>query len=78
MQKILIVDDEEVNRELLREILKDEYEVETAEDGEQALNKLLTDYNEITAILLDLQMPSIDGFRVIAEMKEKLRSRLRL
>lgn len=71
MQKILIVDDEEINRELLREILKDEYEVETAEDGEQALNKLQTDYNEIAAILLDLQMPGIDGFKVIAEMKEK-------
>lgn len=34
MQKILIVDDEEVNRELLREILKEDYEVETAEDGQ--------------------------------------------
>lgn len=40
MQKILIVDDVEINRELLQEILKDDYEVETAEDGEQALQKL--------------------------------------
>ena len=40
MQKILVVDDAELNRELLHEILKDEYTVEMAEDGEQALEKL--------------------------------------
>lgn len=68
MQKILVVDDAEVNRELLRNILED-YAVETAEDGEQALQKLLEEHDRIAALLLDLHMPRADGFAVIAEMK---------
>lgn len=69
MQKILIVDDEEVNREVLQEILKGDYDIETAEDGEKALHILQSNYNEISALLLDLQMPCVDGFTVISEMK---------
>lgn len=71
MQKILVVDDEEVNRELLRGILEDNYSVVTAEDGENALRKLQEHPDETAAILLDLQMPNADGFAVIAEMKRK-------
>ncbi|MDE6640843.1 MAG: response regulator [Acetatifactor sp.] len=71
MQKILVVDDEEVNRELLRGILEDNYTVVTAEDGENALRKLQEHLDEMAAILLDLQMPNADGFAVIAEMKRK-------
>ncbi|MDE5587821.1 MAG: response regulator [Acetatifactor sp.] len=71
MQKILVVDDEEVNRELLRGILEDNYTVVTAEDGENALRKLQEHPDETAAILLDLQMPNADGFAVIAEMKSK-------
>lgn len=70
MQKILVVDDAEVNRELLYDILKDEYIVETAENGEQAIQKLREDYGGIAALLLDLHMPEADGFVVIAGMKE--------
>lgn len=68
MQKILVVDDEEVNRELLRGILEDNYAVVTAEDGESALRKLQEYHGEMAAILLDLQMPNVDGLAVIAEM----------
>ncbi len=71
MQKILIVDDVEVNRELLRGILKEDYEIEMAENGRQAIRKLWEYHDEISAVLLDLQMPDIDGFKVIAEMKEQ-------
>lgn len=70
MQRILIVDDVELNRKLLCNILKDDYMIEMAEDGEQALKKLQEYQNEIAALLLDLQMPKIDGFTVIAEMKK--------
>lgn len=70
MQRILIVDDVELNRELLCNILKDDYMVEMAEDGEQALVRLQEHHREIAALLLDLQMPKIDGFTVIAEMKK--------
>ena len=71
MQKILVVDDAELNRELLHEILKDEYTVEMAEDGEQALEKLQESKEKVGAMLLDLHMPGMDGFAVIAAMKEK-------
>lgn len=69
MQKILVVDDVEINRELLRVILEEEYAVEMAEDGEQALQKLQEYHGETAAILLDLQMPRMDGLTVITEMK---------
>ena len=41
MQKILVVDDAAVNREMLREMLEDNYDIEMAENGQQALRKLL-------------------------------------
>ncbi|MCM1569919.1 MAG: response regulator [Roseburia sp.] len=69
MQRILVVDDAEVNREILRNMLMDEYIVEMAEDGEVAIQKLTEFKEEITALLLDLKMPKMDGFEVIAEMR---------
>ena len=71
MQKILVVDDTELNRELLHEILKDEYIVEMAEDGTQALEMLRESREKVGALLLDLHMPGMDGFAMIAHMKEK-------
>ena len=70
MQKILVVDDVEINRELLHNILKDDYIIEMAEDGEQAIQKLKENQGKIAAILLDLQMPKKNGFAVIGEMKK--------
>lgn len=70
MQRILVVDDAAINRELLREMLEESYVIETAENGRQALRKLLEYKYELTAVLLDLQMPEMDGFAVIAAMKE--------
>lgn len=71
MQKILVVDDAELNRELLFAILEDEYEMEAAVNGKQALQKLQEYEKEIAAVLLDLQMPEMDGFAVVAAMKER-------
>ncbi len=70
MQRILVVDDAEVNRELLRGMLKDDYIVELAEDGEQAVQKMERFYKDTAALLLDLQMPNMDGFAVIAQMEK--------
>ena len=70
MEKVLIVDDAELNRELLCDILKGDYAVETASDGEEALGKLKKYEKETAAILLDLRMPKIDGFTVIAKMRQ--------
>lgn len=68
MQRILVVDDAELNRELLCEMLQRDYLIETAKDGKQAMGKLQEYGNDMTAVLLDLQMPEMDGFEVIASM----------
>ena len=54
MKKILVVDDAELNRELLHDILKDDYITEMAADGEEALEKLREYQHEISALLLDV------------------------
>ncbi len=69
--KILVVDDEIINRELLFDILENDYEVVMAEDGLDAVNKLKTMPGEITVVLLDIQMPKLDGFGVLSEMKSQ-------
>lgn len=69
--KILIVDDQSINRELLSEILEEDYDILTAEDGIKAVQKLDTLHDEISIVLLDLQMPNLDGFGVLAAMKER-------
>ena len=60
MNKILIVDDSEINRELLSDILSDEYEVLEAENGLSATDLINREKDEISAILLDLVMPVMD------------------
>lgn len=71
MQRILVVDDAEMNRELLCDMLKDEYQVETAADGREALDYLDKYPREMAAVLLDLHMPNMDGFAVMTEMSKK-------
>ncbi len=70
MQKILVVDDAEVNREILRVMLEDDYDVIMAADGEEALDALKRRQDDISAVLLDLHMPKMDGFAVISDLKE--------
>ena len=71
MKRILIVDDVEINRELLCNMLSDEYAVDMAADGEEALAMLEEERSETAAILLDLHMPKMDGFAVIRALKQK-------
>ena len=69
--KILIVDDSDMNRELLTEILKQDYEILEAENGEAAL-KMLEQYGTgIALVMLDLVMPKMDGFQVLTVMNER-------
>lgn len=70
MQKILVVDDSEVNRDILRVMLEDDYDVAMAADGEEALYALKRHQEDILAMLLDLHMPKMDGFAVISDLKE--------
>ena len=69
--KILIVDDAELNRELLSEILSDEYDILEAENGKFALDIIRTEKDNISAILLDLVMPVMDGFEVMEVLHEE-------
>ncbi len=69
MQKILVVDDAQLNRELLCQMLEGDYAIDTAEDGVAALEKLREGHRDVAALLLDLQMPNADGFAVIGQMK---------
>ena len=69
-QKILIVDDSELNREMLKAILGEEYDYAEAEDGAQAILMLQQDMN-IDLLLLDINMPKIDGFGVLEVMKQR-------
>ena len=70
VQKILVVDDVEINREILNDMLKGSYIVETAADGEQAVRKLQECEGKLAALLLDLQMPNMDGYGVLEWMKK--------
>ena len=63
--KILIVDDVDINREILRSILEDEYTILEAENGKQALEIVDQKAKSMAAILLDLVMPEMDGTQVL-------------
>ena len=64
-QKILIADDSEMNRTLLVEMLKDNFEIAEVENGAQALAALQENPGEFSLLLLDIVMPGMDGFEVL-------------
>ncbi len=71
-ETILIVDDSEMNREILKSMLEDEYDILEAEDGMKAI-QILTDYfTDIKLVLLDINMPVMDGKEVLRVMGNKL------
>lgn len=69
-RKILIVDDEYVNRQMLGYIISRKYEVQYAENGRDALEKIRTLKKELSLVLLDILMPEMDGFELMTIMKE--------
>ncbi|MDO5135945.1 MAG: response regulator [Eubacteriales bacterium] len=70
--KILIVDDIELNRDILRDMLEEEgWETVAASDGVQALEILDGQHDALQAVLLDLVMPRMDGFQLLEEMKKR-------
>jgi len=68
-QRILVVEDEKINRTILVALLKDEYQVILAKSGEQALERLASD-DGIDLVLLDVMMPDLDGHEVLRRMKD--------
>ncbi|MBR4474733.1 MAG: transporter substrate-binding domain-containing protein [Oscillospiraceae bacterium] len=73
---ILIVDDQEMNREIMGDLLEDDYDIVYVADGIEALKVLRSHKDEIDLVLLDLLMPNKNGKEVLAEMQvdEDLRS----
>lgn len=67
---ILIVEDNEINRGILAEILSEDYRVLEAENGQVALDVLKEHKKRISLILLDVQMPVMDGYTFLNQMKE--------
>lgn len=69
--KILIVDDSEFNRAILKEILEETYEIIEADGGNEALHKIDEYGMKISLVLLDIIMPEKDGFEVLKYMEEE-------
>lgn len=69
LRKVLIVDDSKINRQMLRKILSDFYQVVEAENGKEALDILKADYENISAVLLDIVMPVMDGFEFLDRIR---------
>ncbi len=66
---VLIVDDMEINRIVLRGILEDDYDIIEAADGFEAVERLYQDSTLPSAVLLDIMMPGMDGFEVLEIIK---------
>ena len=68
---ILIVDDSEMNRVILNEMLKDEYRVLEADNGRAALDMVDRYGDELSLVLLDIIMPGMNGFEVLGELSRR-------
>ena len=71
-KKILIVDDSEMNREILISMLEDEYDIIEAEDGQQAVCIMTENHEDLSLLLLDMNMPVMNRYEVLQVMKERL------
>lgn len=68
--KVLVVDDKEINRKVLRKILSETYEVLEAENGKQALEVLEIQQHQIAAVLLDISMPIMNGYEFLKIVRD--------
>ena len=66
--RLLIVDDEEINRLILSNLFEGIYEVDEAADGREALDKIEADPTRYIAVLLDVMMPVLDGIEVLKRL----------
>ena len=67
--KVLVVDDQELNRDILGMILEDYYEIIYACDGVEALDIIKENADSLSLVMLDILMPKMDGFEVLKRMK---------
>ncbi|HPE39086.1 MAG TPA: EAL domain-containing protein [Bacillota bacterium] len=69
-RKLLIADDSEINRQILQTQLNANYDIFEACDGIEALQILTDTYDEISVVLLDINMPNMNGYEVLQRMNE--------
>ena len=69
--KILIVDDSELNRELLASMLENEYDIYQVENGKKAIDILEKSREQFKLVLLDMNMPVMNGYEVLSVMKRR-------
>ena len=67
---VLVVEDQEINRDVLGVILEDDYDVIYASNGVEAMEAIYENRNRLSIILLDLIMPVMDGYEVLRRLKE--------
>lgn len=70
-KRLLIVDDTEIDRIVLRSILQVDFEIDDVDNGNAAFDYITTKGDQLDAILLDISMPNIDGFDVLRFMRDK-------
>lgn len=68
MKKILVADDEDILRILISDTLEDDFHIEEAEDGKEALEKIRA--NEYDLVVLDYMMPHLTGMEVLEEVRK--------
>lgn len=69
-RQVLIVEDNALNREILREILSTQYRVLEAENGQEALDVLQAHGDDVALILLDVMMPVMDGYTFLDRIRD--------
>lgn len=70
LNRVLVADDSETNRAIIKEILSTDFEVVEASDGKEAIDVLRRPDSNISLVLLDILMPNVDGFGVLEAMKK--------
>ena len=71
LPKILLADDADIGRAILRSLLRKDFEVVEARNGLEAIRALESSEGGLAAVVLDVMMPVMDGFRVLQFMREK-------
>ena len=71
LKKILVVDDDDICRDLLAEILEVQYEIIHAKNGYEALSLLSFQLGKVAAVLLDLMMPQMNGYEFLEQFNER-------
>ncbi|SFA75823.1 putative two-component system response regulator [Acetitomaculum ruminis DSM 5522] len=70
-KKIIIIEDEEINRGILRELFRTDFDILEAENGQEGLSVIEKEHTGIAAVLLDIMMPVLDGFGLLEILNQK-------